>query len=262
MTSPARRTIHSIARTGSGAERMEPPSPQETTVEPRRPTRAQPGFEPRLASPARRAVAATLAVAGSAIARTLRYRWLDPTGIFEPGSEQRVIFSVWHNRLAVALFLYQRHVQRRLPGRRMAGLVSASRDGALLTRVLELRGVLPIRGSSSRRGGAALRELSAAAAAGFDLAITPDGPRGPRYQVQPGAIAAGYLTGLPVVPVGCRLGWAWRLRTWDGFQIPFPFSVCEVHLGTPMRIPREATERDRERFRSELESAMRALNDG
>ena len=84
----------------------------------------------------------------------------------------------------------------------MAALVSASKDGGFLSGILELFGVQPVRGSSSRRGPQALLELTTWAERGHDLTITPDGPRGPCYQVQDGVMSLAQLTGLPIVPVG------------------------------------------------------------
>ena len=193
------------------------------------------------------------------VGATLRWHWDDRSGLFLPGSEQRAIFAIWHNRLALCLLIYRGYVVRNQPHRRLAAIASASRDGGMLSRVLELFGVLPVRGSSSRRGAAALRELTQAAAQGCDLAVTPDGPRGPCYVVQPGVIAAAQFTGLPVVPVAYALSWKKTLRTWDRFQIPLPFSRVDVKIGKPLLVPREADEAERERLRGELERGLRAL---
>src|SRR5213075_2734928 len=104
-------------------------------------------------------------------------------------------------RLALCMVAYFGYPCKRNNTAGMAALVSASKDGALLSGILEAFGVQPVRGSSSRRGAQALVELTSWAERGYDLAITPDGPRGPRYQVQPGAIALAQLTGRPLVPV-------------------------------------------------------------
>src|SRR6185295_11123120 len=104
----------------------------------------------------------------------------------------------------------------------------------LLARVLELNGVEPVRGSTSRRGRQALLELVTWAERGFDLAITPDGPRGPCYVVQDGVIALAQLTGLPIVPVSYHLRWRIRLKSWDRFQIPLPFGPCIAYVGEPL----------------------------
>ncbi len=190
---------------------------------------------------------------------TLRYRWSDESGVFDAGNPEPVIFCIWHNRLALCLNLYRNYVQRRQPSRRMAAMVSASKDGGLLARVLELYGVVPVRGSSSRRGPQALLEMTSQSGDGLDLAITPDGPRGPCYVVQGGIIAVAQLTGRPIVPVSYRLGWKYRLKSWDRFQIPMPFSQCDVRLGRPIRLSREATHAEREHARLELENAMKSI---
>lgn len=190
---------------------------------------------------------------------SLRWRWTESGGPQPFDHGQRVIFAIWHNRLALAMLLYHRRVASRYPGRKMAGLVSASRDGGLLARGLELFHVVPIRGSSSRRGAQAIRELVSAAEAGCDLAITPDGPRGPCYSIHPGAIAVAQLTGLPVVPVSYRLSWKYCLKSWDRFQIPLPLARVEVILGEPLQVPRAADESAREQFRQELMRRMLSI---
>ena len=195
----------------------------------------------------------------NSVAATLRWRWRDETGLMESGSQEPVIFSLWHNRLALGFLLFRRHVQSRQPQRRLAGLVSASRDGGMLARAMELCGVAPVRGSSSRRGPQALRELVTASEQGFDLAITPDGPRGPCYVVQPGIVSIAQVTGRAIVPVSYHLSCKWRLKSWDRFQVPLPFARCVVQFGQPMRIPREADEAERERLRGELEARMKAI---
>ena len=126
--------------------------------------------------------------------------------------------------------------------------------------MLERFGVQPVRGSSSRRGPQALRELTTWARRGYDLAITPDGPRGPCFVVQDGIIALAQLTGMPIVPVSYQLGWKIRLKSWDRFQIPLPFSRCEMFFEKPIRVPRDASESDRETLRLQLEQALKSIS--
>jgi len=117
------------------------------------------------------------------LAATIRFELDDRSGLLKGAPTGKIIFSIWHNRLALSLMMYRRYVVRFAPERRMAAMVSASRDGGLLARVLEHFSVEPVRGSSSRRGPQALREMISWAERGRDLAITPDGPRGLCYQV-------------------------------------------------------------------------------
>jgi lysophospholipid acyltransferase (LPLAT)-like uncharacterized protein len=194
------------------------------------------------------------------VAATVRFRLKDDSGVFGVAHNERLIFAIWHNRLALSLMMYRRYVLRMAPDRQLAAMVSASRDGGLLTRVLELFGVQPVRGSSSRRGPQALREMVSWAAAGYDLAITPDGPRGPCYEVQEGVISTAQLTGLPIVPVSYHLNWKIRARSWDRFQIPYPFTRCQVLVGRPIRVPREASEAERELLRKGLEQALKDIS--
>ncbi len=154
------------------------------------------------------------------LAGSMRFRWeIDPeTAELEPP----VIFAVWHNRLALSMAMYRGYVRRQGAPQRLAALVSASRDGAFLARVLELFRTQPVRGSSSRRGSQALLELTTWAEKGYDLAITPDGPRGPCYTVQEGTIALAQVTGLPIVPVGTHFPAKVRLKSWDRFKSRCP----------------------------------------
>lgn len=206
-----------------------------------------------------RLAARVIALVARLLASSLRWHWTDHSFFNDTGTEQRAIFAIWHNRLALSLILYRRHVARCGSGRRLAALVSASRDGGLLARVLELFDVVGIRGSSSRRGAPALRELVSAASGGCDLAVTPDGPRGPRYEPQAGVISLAQITQLPIVPVSFRLGWKRTLRSWDRFQIPIPFSRCEVVFGEPIWVPRQTDEAGREQSRLLLKERLMAM---
>jgi len=193
------------------------------------------------------------------LAATIRFELDDRGGQFKVAMTGKLIFSIWHNRLALSLMMYRRYVVRVTPERRMAAMVSASRDGGLLARVLEHFDVEPVRGSSSRRGPQALREMLSWAERGYDLAITPDGTRGPCYQVQDGVISTAQLTGLPIVPVSYHLNWKFRPKSWDRFQVPLPFARCRIRTGEVLRVPREATEAERETLRQRLEETMKAI---
>jgi lysophospholipid acyltransferase (LPLAT)-like uncharacterized protein len=197
------------------------------------------------------------------LTKTLRWRWQDNSGgLFEGSPATPVIYCIWHNRLALCMALFRQYPRRRQPERRLAALISASRDGAFLTAVLEQFGVQAARGSSSRRGWQALLELTTWAERGYDLAITPDGPRGPCYTVHPGIIALAQFTGLPIVPVTYRTAWKVCLKSWDRFHVPLPFARCEGIFGSPIHVPREASDEEREAIRAELERRMKECSVG
>jgi lysophospholipid acyltransferase (LPLAT)-like uncharacterized protein len=169
------------------------------------------------------------------------------------------IAAIWHNRLALAMPIW-RWWQKDHPNERLAGLISASRDGALLARTYSYFGVKPIRGSSSRRGAQALLELTSVLKDGYDVAITPDGPRGPKYKVQPGIISLAQVTGVPIVPLGVSVARKKELRSWDAFQIPLPFTRCRATVGQVINVPRDASPEQHEELRNQLETVMLTIN--
>jgi hypothetical protein len=223
---------------------------------------------PRRATVSGRAAAALIYALVHAVDATLRYRWITHATAEAALRDGPVIFSIWHNRLALSLRLYARLCrQYRRSGRwlqsppRMAAMVSASRDGGMLARTLEHFGVQPVRGSSSRRGPQALLELTSWGEQGYDLAVTPDGPRGPRYVVQDGVVAVAQLTGLPIVPVSFRVSWTYVVSSWDRFHVPLPFGRCLARLGEPLRVARDASDAGRTEARAELERRLRAITE-
>jgi lysophospholipid acyltransferase (LPLAT)-like uncharacterized protein len=138
----------------------------------------------------------------------------------------------WHN----ALFSILEARRRYLKNVKIAGLVSASRDGAWLSGLFELCNIRPVRGSSSFRGGAAMKALLKAFDEGYSLAVTPDGPRGPCCQVKPGIIWLGKVTQMPLIVLSFDFKSAWRLKTWDQFYVPKPFSkiIIKASIFTTM----------------------------
>jgi len=213
--------------------------------EPRQPNLHLSAVQPIPLSRGRKALAWLIYAVIQVTNWTLRWRLHDPHRVLERIATQPVIFSTWHNRLALALPAWRRYLLARCPERRVAAIASASRDGTLVAAILQKFGARPVRGSSSRRGLHAMVELLEWAKEGYDLAITPDGPRGPLYSIQPGVVSLAQMSCLPIVPMTYRLSYKITLKSWDRFQIPLPFSRCDLYLGEPISIPR--TYRDRER---------------
>ena len=142
--------------------------------------------------------------------------------------DEPVAIVLWHNRL----FLAAEIVRRFRTGRPAYALVSASQDGAWLSAFFHLVGMRTVRGSSSRLGREAATALVDTLRAGQDVGITPDGPRGPLYEFKPGALIVARRTHAPLLLVGAEFAAAWRLRSWDRFRVPRPFSRvrmrCEI----------------------------------
>jgi hypothetical protein len=162
-----------------------------------------------------------------------------------------VIFAVWHGRLLPLTYFHRHHG--------ITAIISQSTDGEYIARVVEGWGYRTVRGSTSRGGTSALRGLVKAAREGQSLAITPDGPRGPRQRLQRGVITAAQLTGLPIIPLACGASRAWWPGSWDRFCVPKPFARVRVYYGRPRRVARDAAETELERHARELEAEMNAM---
>lgn len=164
---------------------------------------------------------------------------------------ERVVYAFWHARQLPLVYTHR--------GERAVVLVSRSRDGELISRILAWFGMGTARGSSTRGGDAAIRELRAAAAAGASLAFTPDGPRGPAESAKPGFTLVAGQVGMRVVPTATAARDAWVLRSWDRFRVPKPFArVCVAH-GAPMAIAPADDPEAAERERGRAERALREL---
>jgi lysophospholipid acyltransferase (LPLAT)-like uncharacterized protein len=184
---------------------------------------------------------------------TLRFRIHDRAGILGT-NEPRLIWLFWHNRLLVVPHLLNRY----LPKRKGCALTSASKDGEILARFLAGCRIHPIRGSSSRRGAIAMRELIRMIEDGFDAAITPDGPRGPRYRMNPGPVLLAQRTGASVMPIRVHYSRYWSLKSWDAFQIPMPFSRVEITLLPLQTVAPTASAEGFEQERVRLEALLQA----
>lgn len=187
--------------------------------------------------------------------KTLRVGVEDRSGLTDPGKlEGPAITMLWHNRVFVCAPVWKKLAGKH---REVSVLTSPSRDGTILARSMGVLGFKAVRGSSSRGGAAALIALRRVLRAGEDVAITPDGPRGPRYEVQGGVVKLAQSSGVPLVPMHARCSSAWRLSTWDGFVIPKPFSRVTIVFDEALVVPRELDEDGFETWRAKLEQVLR-----
>jgi lysophospholipid acyltransferase (LPLAT)-like uncharacterized protein len=175
--------------------------------------------------------------------------------------QRSCIFAFWHNRIFLLPYLFRKywHTRRR---DRVAVMVSASKDGEQLTRVLSKFNLICVRGSSSRRGKEALREMTDLVNLGYDAGITPDGPRGPKYHCQDGVISLAQLTQAPIIPVSWDVTRKITVKSWDGFMVPLPFARATLRIGAPVTVPAEASEAAREEKRLQLEKVLQELGEG
>jgi lysophospholipid acyltransferase (LPLAT)-like uncharacterized protein len=166
------------------------------------------------------------------------------------------IFAFWHSRLFYLVYYYVKHAERR----KVAMLVSLSRDGdygAALVRKLRQDAV---RGSTSRGGQRAVRNLAAKIAEGRNIAITPDGPRGPAFHVNEGIVKLAQITGARIIPVSYDATSKRLLKSWDRFLIVKPFGRVHVAFGEPIEVPKDITPFERGQYRDRLERTLHELD--
>ncbi|BCR05202.1 hypothetical protein DESUT3_22710 [Desulfuromonas versatilis] len=166
-----------------------------------------------------------------------------PRRLWDAG--QAVILAFWHDQLLLMVKGY------RGPGARI--LISASKDGELIARTMRCFGQDAVRGSSSRGGRKAFRELVELGRQPFDLVLTPDGPKGPRHQVKDGVVQLARLSGRPVIPMAFVCSRGHRFGSWDRFLLPYPFSRGVYAFGEPLVFEPGEDVGD---FRERLEKAM------
>ena len=189
-----------------------------------------------------------------ALVWSLRIQIEDPDRLLVRKSGEPHIFIFWHNRLLLFPLIWKRF----LLGDRPVGvaMISASKDGELITRFLSRFGLVAVRGSANRRGSGALRELAGWIKRGHDIGITPDGSRGPCYEIKPGLVLLAQLSGRPLLPISLEYSRAWRTKSWDRFFIPKPFSKVTFIVGEPLTVRRTANAEEFEAERQRCEVAM------
>jgi hypothetical protein len=200
---------------------------------------------PPIAAVAVRALGATLRLREEGV-EALVPRW---------AAGQPLIYAVWHGRILMIPWLTAR-MRRTRGARAVRVLASRSRDGEMVARWVSRFGLSAVRGSSSRGGADALRALAASVRAGEDVAVVPDGPRGPSESLQAGVVVLAAVTGAPIVPLGFAARPARRLGSWDRFLVPMPFARAAVVFGPVATVPRGA---DRETARAAVERALREV---
>ena len=162
--------------------------------------------------------------------------------------DRNYIFAFWHGRLLMMPYAYR--------GKKMRILISRHADGEYIANAMRWFGHGAIRGSTTRGGAAALRAVVRALRGGMDVGFTPDGPRGPRFQVQDGVILAARLGRVPIVPVSFSASRAKIFQSWDRFVLPLPFSRVTLFYGEPIHIPETCNRWEMREFRSRLEHVL------
>lgn len=187
---------------------------------------------------------------------TLRYEIVDRYGICrEERLGKPMVFALWHNRLFMVPLAWRKLTKGR---RQVNVLTSASHDGSALAHAMRVFGIGAVRGSTSRRAVAALVGLRRTLQEGVDVCITPDGPRGPKYQLQAGAVKLAQSAGVPFIPIHVEPSACWRLKSWDRFIIPVPFSHVRVIFDEALAVGPGLSDDAFEAERVRIESILRA----
>ncbi len=164
----------------------------------------------------------------SALGRTWRVRVFGRDALVaRDAGSPRVVYALWHGQMLPILWAHRQST---------GALISEHRDGEIIARIVERFGFFGIRGSSTRGGARALLECVHVVRSGADVAITPDGPRGPRHTFAPGALVVAFRAGARLVPIVAHVDRRWRLRSWDAFEIPKPFARVTIVYGAPMPV--------------------------
>lgn len=169
----------------------------------------------------------------------------------DSGEEPSSIIAFWHSRLLMMPLLRRK--------RRVTILISRHRDGELIHRAIRFFPIDTVRGSTTRGGARALRGLVRALRSGSHVAITPDGPRGPRNLVQAGAIILASMTGRPIVPVTFSASRKKVFQSWDRFLLPYPFSHGVFVWGEPIWVDPEDSQAGIEEKRKTLELRLNRI---
>ena len=183
---------------------------------------------------------------------TMKIRVLGFEAVQKLVESKRIIFAFWHSRILMVSYLYQ--------GWGAAILVSQSKDGEIIAQILNRQGHRIVRGSTSQGGTRAMahiiRILKKDQCTG---GITPDGPRGPRYKVQPGVITLGKKTGYPVIPITYSARKIKVFDSWDRFILPAPFTSGTFIYGDPLFVPKDSTLKEEKALCMQLENELNRI---
>jgi lysophospholipid acyltransferase (LPLAT)-like uncharacterized protein len=188
------------------------------------------------------------------LGKSLRIEWVGEENLESARRDGKsVIYAFWHGRMLILTYSHR--------NRKIHVLISQHRDGEYIARIIHRLGFVSVRGSTTRGGSKALFEMCEKTAAGFDGAVTPDGPKGPGFKVHPGTVYIAQRSGMPIMPISNSAEHRWNLSSWDRFLIPKPFSKTVIILGQPIYVASESTPEQLEEKRKELEQRLLDLTD-
>jgi lysophospholipid acyltransferase (LPLAT)-like uncharacterized protein len=195
------------------------------------------------------------------VARTIRYRVIETvpgTNPAEPETSRFNLYAMWHDEVLIPITCRVK-IKKFAAGNRMGALVSRHQDGSILTEFMRQFAIEAVRGSSSRGGAAAIRQMLDSAASRH-LTITPDGPRGPRHEIKQGIVFLASQTGMPICPVSNSVTRCWNLQgSWTNQMIPKPFTTAYLLIGAPIHVPPDLTREQIAEYQRRIEQEMARL---
>ncbi len=188
------------------------------------------------------------------LGKSLKIEWVGAENLNEIRERKgKVLYALWHGRMLILVYTHRRQKNQVLSSRH--------RDGEIIARILKNLGFGTVRGSTTHGGYEAILQMANKVKEGYDIAITPDGPKGPAFQVQPGAVVIAQKSGVPIIPITNSAQRKWILRSWDRFIIPKPFSKAVIFIGKPIYVTAELSPEDLDLKSRELEESLNLLTE-
>jgi len=188
------------------------------------------------------------------LGKSLKIKWIGKENLKTiQKNKGKVLYAFWHGRMLILSYSHRR--------KKVQVLISQHRDGEIIARIIERLGFGTVRGSSSHGGFKAILQMANKAKNGYDLAITPDGPKGPPFQVQPGTAYIAQRSEIPILPITNSAEKVWTLKSWDSFIIPKPFSKAVIIIGKPIYVTVDLTPEEIDLKNLELQANLNLLTE-
>ncbi len=188
------------------------------------------------------------------LGKSLKIEWVGAENLKEIRERKgKVLYALWHGRMLILVYTHRRQ--------KIQVLSSRHRDGEIIARILKNLGSGTVRGSTTHGGYEAILQMVNKVKEGYDIAITPDGPKGPAFKVQPGAVVIAQKSGVPIIPLTNSARKRWTLKSWDKFIIPKPFSRVVIFVGEPIYVPVELSPEELDLKSKELEENLNLLTE-
>ena len=188
------------------------------------------------------------------LGRSLKIEWVGGENLNEIRQRKgKILYAFWHGRMLILAYTHRDQKNQVLSSRH--------RDGQISARIIQRLGFGTVWGSTTHGGVESLLQMANKVREGYDIAITPDGPKGPAFKAQSGAVFIAQKSGVPIIPITNSAQRRWTLKSWDGFIIPKPFSRAVIFIGEPIYVPAKLSKEEIELKSKELEESLNLLTE-